>query len=102
MKEEEREEREGVPKQPSSGVYRSGSNVSALIPQTIVVSPSLINELPIAVDTDPSFLKRKSVRFGSRSVQGMREERTNVDTDVPPGGGLSFSQLSSIRSVSLG
>ena len=38
---------------PSLGLAESGSAISALIPQTIVVSPILINADPSAVDTDP-------------------------------------------------
>jgi len=38
---------------PSFGLAASGSAISALIPQTIVVSPILINADPSAVVTEP-------------------------------------------------
>lgn len=43
---------------PSFGLAASGSAISALIPQTIVVSPILINADPSAVVTEPIYQLR--------------------------------------------
>jgi hypothetical protein len=43
-----------LPSHPSFGRSQSGSAVSALIPQTTVVSPNLIRADPFAVDTAPA------------------------------------------------
>jgi hypothetical protein len=42
---------------PSLGLAESGSAISALIPQTIVVSPILINAEPSAVETEPDMIR---------------------------------------------
>jgi hypothetical protein len=74
---------------PSFGLAESGSAISALIPQTIVVSPILINADPSAVDTDPNPL-------APHLLSRMGCIRTDINANIPPS-----IQLSSVRSVTL-
>jgi len=73
---------------PSLGLAESGSAISAFIPQTIVVSPILINADPSAVDTEPI--------ISEVSNPAPCIVRTDIDANIPPS-----IQLSSIRSVPL-
>jgi len=70
---------------PSFGLAASGSAISALIPQTIVVSPILINADPSAVVTDPS---RKLYSYSCC------RKPTDINANISPS-----VQLSSIRSI---
>jgi hypothetical protein len=43
-----------IPRNPSSGASKSGSAISALTPQTTVVSPKRTRDDPSAVDIEPN------------------------------------------------
>lgn len=79
---------------PSVGLAESGSAISALIPQTIVVSPILTSADPSAVDIDP--MKDRSAIYTGIYTRAGQARLTNVDADIPP---AVYSP--SIRSVAL-
>ena len=56
---------DAVPKNPSSGAFRSGSAISALTPHTTVVSPKRTSEEPSAVDIEPASERRSIAETNS-------------------------------------
>ena len=69
---------DAVPKNPSSGAFRSGSAISALTPHTTVVSPKRTSEEPSAVDTEPGNQNRSA----AETIRYLLGAFTDVDRTV--------------------